>query len=68
MKTKDLITQLQKLIDEHEPLVNMMGEHEIVRDVFVPIGEHIFEYRGFSTDITIQKSCDGVYDIISGFE
>ena len=69
MKTKDLISKLQKLIEEHEPLREMMGEHEIVIDVFVKyLGTHVFEYCGFSTNIPIEKSSDGVYDIISAFK
>ena len=66
MKTKDLIAQLQKLVDEHEPHVWIMGEHEIVIDVFVRVSKEagIFQYKGFSGDIAIQKSPDLVYDIL----
>lgn len=68
MKTKDLILKLQQLIDAHEPLLDMMGEHEIVIDVFESAGNHHFTYKGFTSDIKIEKSGDGVYDIISAFK
>jgi len=75
MKTKDLIAKLQKLIDEHEPLKEVMGEHEIMVDVFVKLpgigissdGINAFKYAGFSPNIIIEKSADVTYDIISSF-
>lgn len=71
MKTIDLIAKLQALIIAHEPCKEMMGEHEIVIDVFkhssIP-SDHTFAYMGFSPDIKIEKSADGCYDILSAFE
>lgn len=69
MLTKDLIKKLQKLVDDHESCIEVMGEHEIVVDVFIKTGEreHTFIYAGFSPNIVIEKSGDGVYDIISAF-
>ena len=67
MLTKDLIKQLQKLVDAHESYVEVMGEHEIMVDVFKKVAEHTFQYAGFSKDIRIDKSTDGVYDIICAF-
>jgi hypothetical protein len=67
MKTKDLIIKLQELIDAHEPLKEVMGEHEIVIDQFSKLSNGDFEYKGFSGDIKVEQSADGVHDILSGF-
>lgn len=67
MKTKDLIAQLQKLVDDHEPHIEVMGDHEIVIDVFGKQEGHKFEYLGFSPDIRIEYSADGVYPILTAF-
>lgn len=67
MKTKDLIVQLQKLVEKHEPHVDIMGEHEIVVDVFGKNDSNVFHYLGFSPNIIIERTSDGVYDIISSF-
>lgn len=70
MKTKDLIKQLQKLVDEHEEHIPVMGEHEIVIDVWrlVDLENHRFEYMGFSPNIQITYSADGVYPILAAQE
>lgn len=72
MKTKDLIKQLQHLIDEHERLglQEQMGEHEIVIDVWQLVNPvtHCFEYRGFSPNIQITYSSDGVYPTLAAAE
>ena len=70
MRTLDLITKLQLLVEQHRPMEEVMGDHEIVIDVFrkAPGHEHLFQYSGFSPNIEIEKSKDGVYDIISAFE
>ncbi len=69
MKTKDLIAKLQTLVDDHEPHVEVMGEHEIVIDVFCKTDKQgCFEYRGFSPNVIIDKSKDGVYDILTAEE
>lgn len=77
MKTKDLIKKLEELVAEHEVVKDMMGEHEIVIDVFTKkvvydvfdnVTDSYFVYAGFSPDIKIEKSSDGVYDILSAFE
>lgn len=69
MRTLDLIAQLQQLVEQHRPMEEVMGDHEIVIDVFQKIGDtHTFQYKGFSPNINIEKSADGVYDIISAFE
>lgn len=67
MKTKDLIKQLQKLVDEREPHIGIMGEHEIVIDVFGNQQGHKFEYLGFSKNIRIEYSSDGVCPILTAF-
>ena len=71
MKTKDLIKQLQDMVDAHEKsgAAEMLGEHEIMLDVFKEAEGpgHFFQYAGFSDVITFGKSADGVYDIINGF-
>lgn len=68
MLTKELIKQLQKLVDNHESYIDVMGEHEIVIDVFKKGEGTNFYYSGFSPNIVIDKSSDGVYDILSAFE
>lgn len=67
MKTKDLIAQLQKLVDEHEPHEWIMGEHEIVIDMFKRKEGGGFNYAGFSPDIKIELTDDGVYHIFNAF-
>jgi hypothetical protein len=70
MRIIDLIRQLEELYytydDEYK---HHMGEPEIMIDVFGETDEkHRFVYRGFSNIIHIDKSADGVYDIIRAFE
>jgi hypothetical protein len=66
MNTKDLIKQLQKLVEEHEPHVSVMGEHEIMIDFFQRTKDRgVFLYKGFCKDVEIQLSEDGVYHILS---
>lgn len=69
MITKDLIKKLEQLVADHEPCVEVMGEHEIMIDMFdnKEPGQ-LFEYGGFSPEINIEKSADGVYDILSAFK
>lgn len=68
MKTIDLIAQLQALVDAHADHVWMMGEHEIMIDVFAKNAEgRSFTYVGFSPDINIEKTSDGVYDVLSAW-
>jgi hypothetical protein len=70
MRLIDLIRQLEDLYytydDEYK---HHMGEPEIMIDVF---GEtnipHQFQYKGFSPAIHIDKTADGVYDVIRAFE
>lgn len=68
MRTLDLIAKLQLLVEQHRPMEEVMGDHEIVIDVFRKVEDHKFIYSGFSPNIEIDKSADGVYDIISAFE
>lgn len=70
MKIIDLIQQLEELYytydDEYK---HHMGEPEIMIDIFGETDEkHKFVYKGFSPVIHIDKSADGVYDIIRAFE
>lgn len=67
MKTKDLIKHLQKLVDDNEPHIHMLGEHEIMIDSFELVGNHLFKYKGFDKSISIQCSDDGVYHILNRF-
>jgi hypothetical protein len=69
MQIIKLIKQLQSLYatydDEYK---SVMGEPEIVIDVFEKIGDtHQFEYVGYSPDIIIEKTDCGTYDILSAF-
>lgn len=72
MKTKDLIKQLQALVDKHEPEVEVFGEHEIVIDVWKAVddamGHTCWQYSGFSGNIEITYSADGVYPILAAKE
>ena len=69
MQTTELIKKLQQLVDNHKSYEEVMGPHEIVIDVFRKFPDGIgYQYRGFSPNITIDKSSDGVYDILSAFE
>jgi hypothetical protein len=67
MITTELIALLQKMVEDHEPHEGVMGPHEIVIDVFKHVEEGHFQYAGFSPHIEIEKSGDGVYDILSAF-
>ena len=66
MRCKDLITQLEKLIADNEPHKRIMGEAEVMIDVFHWNEERgSFDYQGFSPEVRITKSADGVYDILT---
>lgn len=69
MRIIDLISQLQALYNTYDDeYKSVMGEPEIVIDVFEKIGDsHQFEYAGFVQDIVIEKTDDCVYDILSAF-
>lgn len=69
MQIKDLIAKLETLYNTYDDSYkNVMGEPEIMIDVFklVPNTNHT-AYAGFSKEINIDKSGDGVYDILSAF-
>lgn len=68
MRTTDLIALLQKLVDEHEPHKEMLGEHEVMIDVWRKGYDNNWHYRGFSPNIEIGISEDGVYPIIQAEE
>jgi hypothetical protein len=70
MRIIDLIDGLQKLHDSYDPeFVKIMGEPCIHLDTFQAIeGEPgKFSYVGINSQVKIEKSEDGVYDIISSF-
>lgn len=71
MKTKDLIKQLQDMVDEHETsgALEVMGEHEIMIDTWQSSDIHTntpctWQYRGFSPNVVVDTSGDGVYRIL----
>jgi len=73
MKTKELIKQLQELVDLHEPMVEVFGEHEVVIDSWelldtLESSERLWQYKGFSTNVEITLSGDGVYHILAAAE
>ena len=72
MLVKDLITQLEALITERDANPEykaMMGEADIVIDMFRWDEDRgAFNYIGFSQDVKITKSADGVYDILTAIE
>lgn len=64
MLLKELIKQLQDLYDSYDDgWLEQAGEPEIMIDVF-----ENKEYKGFSPNIEITYSADGVYPIISAKE
>lgn len=74
MKIIDLIDKLQTLYNTYDDeYKSVMGEPEIMIDVFKPIQDvfgnntHTWTYTGFGKDIVISKTDDGVYDILSAF-
>lgn len=70
MQIKDLILQLEALYNTYtEQDKEIMGEPTIEIDVFKkkPNTEHDFIYDGFSHEIKIEPSSDGVYHIFSAF-
>ena len=66
MLIKDLIKLLEDEYQKQLPLSDMMGEPGIMIDVFSE-KEKGFEYQGFSKEIFITRSSDGVYPIITVF-
>ena len=69
MRIIDLISRLQTLYHTYDDeYKSVMGEPEIVIDVFEKIGStHTFEYVGFVPDIVIEKTDCGTYDILNAF-
>jgi hypothetical protein len=71
MKTVDIIAKLQKLVEEHEPNKYIMGEHEIMFEVFekdINAPENGYYYMGFSPFGKIYYTSDGVYTMIGAKE
>lgn len=68
MLIKELIEVLQKHYDEEIKHVDVMGEPEIMIDVFEKVEDHKFQYSGFCNKISIERSGDGVYLILSAFK
>lgn len=67
---KDLIAKLQELYDKEIDYVDFFGEPSIEIDVFKCVDEEarLYQYAGFHTgDIVIDKSKDGVYNILTSF-
>lgn len=69
MLIKDLIAKLEALYNTYDDeYKKVMGEPEIMIDVFKRVpNTNYTEYSGFSHKINIDKSGDGVYDILSAF-
>jgi hypothetical protein len=67
MLIKDLIEQLQTLYEKEMIHADVMGDPEIMIDVFKKVEQGVFHYAGFSNEIKIERSADGVYNILSGF-
>ena len=65
---KDLIEKLQSLYSSYtDEYKSVMGEPEIMIDQFKRNADYSHDYVGWSPDIAIEKSSDGIYDIISRF-
>jgi hypothetical protein len=67
MLIKTLIEQLQTLYEKEMIHADIMGEPEIMIDCFKRVEQGIFQYAGFSNQVRIERSADGVYAILSGF-
>lgn len=69
MLIKDLIAQLEALYNTYDDeYKKVMGEPEIMIDVFKRVpNTNYTEYYGFWPKINIDKTGDGVYDILSAF-
>jgi hypothetical protein len=67
MLIKDLIEQLQTLYEQEMIHADVIGDPEIMIDCFKKVNPGVFHYAGFSKDISIQRSNDGVYLILNGF-
>jgi hypothetical protein len=67
MLIKDLIEQLQTLYEQEMIHADVMGDPEIMIDCFKKVKPGVFHYAGFSKNISIQRSNDGVYLILNGF-
>ena len=69
MRLIDLISKLQALYNTYDAeYKEVMGEPEIVIDCFDRIGDtHTFEYAGYDTNIVIEKTDCGLYDILNRF-
>ena len=67
MLIKDLIEQLQTLYEKEMIHADVMGDPEIMIDCFKKAEHGVFHYAGFSKDVSIQRSTDGVYLILNGF-
>jgi hypothetical protein len=67
MQLKLLIEQLQTLYEAEMIHADVMGEPEIMIDCFKRVEQGVFQYAGFSNQVRIERSADGVYAILSGF-
>ena len=69
MQIKDLIAKLEALYNTYDDeYKSVMGEPEIMIDVFQKVpGLDLSQYAGYSPKIVIEKSSDGVNDILSCF-
>lgn len=68
MLIKDLIKLLEEEYKKQEPYIEMMGEPEVMMDVFEPSDQpHLFRYAGFDKEFIFDWSGDGVYRILRGF-
>lgn len=66
MLATDLIAMLEDLIEKHKPMEEMMGPCVVMIDhfAFLPGVSGDIEYHGFSPNIVISWSEDGVYPIL----
>ena len=71
MLVKDLIKDLEKIIEDNRSLEDVMGEATIAIDVFKenPLGSHNYKYCGIQDRFPIQihYTGDGVYPVLSAF-
>lgn len=68
MLAKDLITLLEEKIKQHTPMLEMMGELEIVVDKFQETDDtHTHHYVGYDPNIRLDFDCTNGHFIINAF-
>lgn len=68
MNLRKFINMLESEYEQQMQYSDVMGEPEIVIDVFIQMSDGSREYGGFTTkDIVIDTTSDGVYRVLTAF-